>query len=201
MEIIKLNQENSLIETDFNKLVSAIKVGGVVVLPTDTVYGFSALAKNKKAVGKIYTLKKRDKHKPLIVLMKSFCMLRRFCYLNNYQYIYLKNRLEKGDILTVILKARQSSLNHLINKNGGLAVRIPRQSKLLMSLIKELDEPIVSTSLNISGETELIDLNNFEKKFNKSKVKLILDKGEIKKTKTSEILDIRDINKILSIRR
>jgi L-threonylcarbamoyladenylate synthase len=79
MEILKLQQKS------INKIVEFLNGGGVVVFPTDTVYGFLADAQNKKAVEKIYKIKKRPKLKPLAVFVKDLKMAKELAEINEKQ--------------------------------------------------------------------------------------------------------------------
>lgn len=196
---IKLNLEK-ITDLEMGIVVDYLKRSKVVVLPTDTVYGLSALASDQKAVRKIYALKRRESKKPLVILMKSFCMLREYCNLSRKQYLYLKEGLKGERPLTVILKNKDGKLKHLANEKGGLAVRIPRRSDFLIKLLKKINQPIVSTSLNISGQKEIKNLENIEKIFDLKDDDLILDGGELKNEKTSRIEDISDMKNIKVIR-
>lgn len=196
---IKLNLEK-ITDLEMGIVVDYLKRSKVVVLPTDTVYGLSALASDQKAVRKIYALKRRESKKPLVILMKSFCMLREYCNLSRKQYLYLKEGLKGERPLTVILKSKDGKLKHLANEKGGLAVRIPRRSDFLIKLLKKINQPIVSTSLNISGQKEIENLENIEKIFDLKDDDLILDGGELKNEKTSRIEDISDMKNIKVIR-
>ena len=91
-------------------------------------------------------------------------------------------------------------MKHLANEKGGLAVRIPRGSDFLIKLLKKINQPIVSTSLNISGQKEIENLENIEKIFDLKDDDLILDGGELKNEKTSRIEDISDMKNIKVIR-
>lgn len=199
MEKLKIKSE-ALSIVDIEKISRLINEGGVVILPTDTVYGLSAVASNKKSIERIYSIKKRKKQKPLIVLMKSFCMIRKYCRLNKKQYDYLREALKKREAISVVLRIKNNILKHLANESGGLAVRIPIRSDFLIRLIKKIDEPIVSTSLNLSGEDEILDLKNISEKLDEKNIDLVLDIGKIKKRKTSKIIDITDMNRIKLIR-
>jgi len=177
------------------------KAGKIGVIPTDTIYGLSALAKDKKAIAGIYKIKKRAKTKPLILLMKSFCMIRKYCYLNTKQYEYIKKELNAKKPLTVILRNKSKEFEYLANENQGLSVRIPQGNSFLMKVIKKINEPIVSTSLNLSGEKAILDLKNLDEKINIRQIDFILDIGKIKKAKASKIVDISNIKSIKLIRK
>lgn len=182
-------------------VIDAINQSGVVIIPTDTVYGLSALAKDGRAVEKIYAIKKRDRKKPLIVLMKSFCMLREYCFLNQQQYNYLKKALTGKRAVTVILKNKSKELAHLVGPNQTLAIRIPQQSDFLMQLLKKLKKPIVSTSLNLSGEKEILDLTNGAGREITKQVQFVVDMGKLKKRQPSKIVDISNMPTVKIIRK
>ncbi len=199
MKKIKINRNDFSLE-DIERVANSINSGEVVVLPTDTIYGLSCLADSKKSVERIYRIKKRSKEKPMIVLVKSFCMLRKYCFLSKRQYQYLKDEMNKNNPITVILKKRKSTLKKLPQTGNSIAIRIPTGSKLLMAILKKINRPIVSTSLNFSGEVEIKNLKKLENYFKKTTPDLIVDGGVLLRKKASKVVDIRDIEKIEILR-
>jgi len=199
MKIISLNLKKFSSE-DIEIISSELKKEKVLVLPTDTIYGLSSLATSERAVDKIYNIKNRSKAKPLIVLVKSFCMIREYCYLNQCQYDFIKKELAKNVPITVILKSRNNLLSCLLGEDGGMAVRIPKESNFLMEVLKNIDKPLVSTSLNISGKKSLENLDNLEKYFKKEKPNFVIDVGKLLEQKPSKIVDLRDANNIKILR-
>ncbi len=192
-----------------------IKKGKVVVLPTDTVYGLSAICTNPKSLNKINqikqrtAIKKREKH--FILLVKSFCMIRRYCYLNKKQYDFLKKEWTKNRSLSVILKKRSEvvlsnktiyKIGDTISNNDGVAVRLP-QNNFLIQLIKAMDEPIVSTSLNITGEKPLenVTIDKLKKYFKNYQPDIFINAGKLAKQKPSKLVDIRNMKAIKILRR
>lgn len=200
MKRIDLNI-NSFSSNEIEIVADSFKTGKIGVIPTDTIYGLSALAKNKKSINKIYEIKKRDKNKPLILLMKSFCMIRKYCYLNTRQYEYIKKELNAKKPLTVILKNKSKEFEYLTNESQGLSVRIPQGNSFLMKVMKKINEPIVSTSLNLSGEKAILDVRNLDEKINTKQIDFILNIGKIRKAKASRIVDISDMKNIKIIRK
>jgi L-threonylcarbamoyladenylate synthase len=198
---ITVKNINIFSDDEIKSVADMVRAGKVGVIPTDTIYGLSSLAEDKKAVHNIYKIKKRSPNKPLVLLMKSFCMIRKYCYLSKKQYDYIKKELLTEKPLTVILRNRNIELNHLANESGGISVRMPVNSQFLMKLIKKIDAPIVSTSLNVSGKKPIFDLKNLDQKINIKNIDFILDAGRIKKNKPSKIVDICDINNIKVIRK
>jgi len=205
MQIIKINLKK-IKDSDIQIIADSLKLGQVIVYPTDTVYGIGCLATNKKAINKVFKIKKIVPPKPLIVLVKSYCMLHDLCCVSKAQERCIRNvwppttrdaqnpkyKYNKQPT-TFILKSRGNLPKEIIGEGGSLAVRLPKND-FLMKLIKTINEPLVSTSLNITGQPLLTHLVNLEKYFKDIKPNLVIDAGEIKKTKPSKIIDIRNIN-------
>jgi len=204
MKFLKIDLDKYTKE-DIDFIAEEILAGKVVVLPTDTIYGLSAIATSQKAINKIYAIKKRKlkDQKHLILLAKSFCMVRRYCFLSKKQYNYLKEKWTEGErALTVILKGRREyfkklniELFEMISSDDGVAVRRPN-NKFLLDLIKKVDEPIISTSLNITGEKDLKNVSLTNEYFQDKKPDLVVDVGFLLKRQPSRLEDLRDINDI-----
>ncbi len=132
-----------------NKAVEILKSGGVILYPTDTVWGVGCDATNSEAVAKIYALKRSENKKAMIVLCHSLDMVAR--YFKRPMHIALE-LMELADTpLTVIMPGGAGVASNLIPEEGTLAIRIP-DHEFCKALIRRLGRPIVSTSANISGE-------------------------------------------------
>ena len=209
MKSIKIDLENYT-KKDIELIAREILVGKVVVLPTDTIYGLSAIVTNKQAIKKIYRIKKRisKQQKHLILLVKSFCMVRRYCYLSKKQYAYLKGQWMEGKrALTVILRGKREyfqkqniDLFELISDDDGVAVRRPND-KFMLELLRVIDEPIVSTSLNITKQDDLKDISLIDNYFKKEKPDMVINAGKLPKRRASKIVNLLDMNKIKIIRK
>lgn len=186
--------------------------GKVVVYPTDTIYGIGCLADNRQAVANVFKIKKRAFDKKVILLVKSFCTVHDYFFVSRKQDEYLRkvwapksndlNRLESlpnKDAVSVILKSRKILPDFLENEMGGIAVRIPK-NRFLLDLLKKINKPIVSTSLNISGKDNLEDLDNLENYF-KIMPDLVVDAGKLKKKKPSKLFDITNIKEVKILRK
>ena len=200
MEVLEINKE-----TDLKNVVGKLKLGQVGVMLSDTVYGLSCLVGDKLAIQKIYDLKKRARSKPFLILVSDFLMLKKYFSFDLKQENILK-KYWNNDIIyptTFILSAKNNLSKLLgIDKKQGVAVRLPK-NKFLIKIIKSLDEPIVSTSCNVSGQPII---NNFKEIVSLSNINLIKPDFLVKfknikpKRKSSQILDIRDSNNIKQIR-
>lgn len=197
MKKIKINL-NKTTKEQIDLIVRYLKQGKVVVLLTDTIYGLHCLATDKKAIDRVYKTKKRSRKKPLIILVSSISMLKKYCYVNKKQTEFLK--IARKRPTTVVLKCKQSLPNELTAGSASVAVRLPKNN-FLIKIIRKVKKPIVSTSLNIEGKRSLTTLNNLDKYFKKSQPDLVIDTGKTKKAKPSRLIDIRDIKNIKVLRK
>lgn len=136
-------------EDDIKKAVEVMKKGGVILYPTDTVWGIGCDATNADAVAKVYAIKHRDDSKALICLVDSDARIQR--YVRNVPEVAW-NLLELAEKpTTVILDNAVNLAPNLIAEDGSIAMRITREP-FSKELCYRFQKPIVSTSANISGE-------------------------------------------------
>lgn len=179
MEIIKIKESEAVLTA-----VKTIEKGGVVIFPTDTVYGFLADAGNKKATEKIYKIKKRPKSKPLAVFIKDLEMAKEMTEINQEQENILKTKWPGK--YTFILKRKKSIGSEI----RSVALRIPKY-KFLNDLLNKINKPLVQTSVNISGQPPLTKIKDIIEKFGRTGLPiLIIDAGDLKKAKPSTIIDL-----------
>lgn len=134
-----------------------MKQGGVILYPTDTVWGIGCDATNAEAVAKVYKIKKRDDSKALICLVDSDARLQR--YVRNVPNV-------AWDILdiatkptTIILDGGINLAPNLIAEDGSIALRITKEP-FSHELCYRFQKPLVSTSANISGEPAAANYND-----------------------------------------
>jgi tRNA threonylcarbamoyl adenosine modification protein (Sua5/YciO/YrdC/YwlC family) len=193
---IKIDPRN-ITKKKLDLIVEYFKLGKVVIYPTDTIYGIGCLADNCKAIERIYKIKKRKRDKPLLILVSSISMLNKYCYISEKQRNYLET-VWPGPV-SVILKSKGKLPSILSAKLRTLAARLPK-NELLVTMIKNLGVPIVSTSLNLSNQP-ILGVNNLERYFPSLCPDLIVYDGDAKRVKPSKLLDIRDINNIKILRK
>lgn len=131
---------------------AAVRSGGVVVFPTDTVYGIGCDPYDAAAVGRIYAIKSRDRSKPLPVLVKSAREASAIASLGAAAGI--AERFWPG-ALTIIAELADAALAVPLGLEGGVAVRVPGCGCTLGLL--ERCGPLVGTSANVSGEPPFSD--------------------------------------------
>ena len=184
-------------------ITGSLKQGQVVVLPTDTIYGLSCLAKNVRAIKKIYNLKKREPHKPLIVLMSDLNMVKKFTFVSSRQEKFLKKIWSSQEApTTVILKSRGKLPMEISSQVDGLAIRLPKL-KFLIKIIKAVNHPLISTSLNLSGQPEIKRVKNLENYFpiKKNQPDLVVDIGSSPRKKASRLIDLRREDQVIVLRK
>ena len=140
-------------EEDIRQAVDTMRQGGVILYPTDTVWGIGCDATNAEAVKRVYEIKQRDDSKSLICLVDSDARLQR--YFRNVPDVawQLIDSLKEGDSkpTTLILDGAINLAENLIAEDGSLGVRITHEA-FSKELCYRFQKAIVSTSANISGE-------------------------------------------------
>ncbi|OIQ22824.1 L-threonylcarbamoyladenylate synthase [Lacinutrix sp. MedPE-SW] len=128
--------------------VTVLKQGGIILYPTDTVWGIGCDATNYNAVKKVYKLKNREESKALICLVNNYSMLEKHVdNVPNIAYDILDLAINPT---TVIYDNPAGVAENLIAEDNTLAIRVT-QDKFCQHLIKYLGKPIVSTSANLAG--------------------------------------------------
>ncbi|RXG28741.1 L-threonylcarbamoyladenylate synthase [Leeuwenhoekiella palythoae] len=134
---------------EVNESLGVLKRGGLLLYPTDTVWGIGCDATNANAIDKIYALKKRKESKALICLVSDMKMLNQFVEeIPEVAYNILKYASQPT---TIIYDKPIRIAENLLGEDNTLGIRIV-QDEFCRTLIKKLGKPLVSTSANISGE-------------------------------------------------
>ena len=169
------------------KSINILKKGGVIVYPTDTLYGFGVDANNNYAIERINKLKNR--HSPMSVIACRFEQAMSWTNIKEKDIEIAKKILDSSS--TLILDAKKNIVsNKILGKNNTtLGVRIPKH-KYCYDISKEYDKPITTTSVNRSGEQPLNDPKSISKIFGKN-IDLLIDDGKIKKSAGSKIYELR----------
>lgn len=146
-------------EEDIRNAVETMRKGGVILYPTDTVWGIGCDATNAEAVAKVYEIKRRDDSKAMICLVDSDARLQR--YVRNVPSVAW-DLLDCADKpLTVILDGAVNLAPNLIADDGSVAMRITKEP-FSKELCYRFQKAIVSTSANISGEPAAQNFNDID---------------------------------------
>jgi len=188
MEVIKINRKTP--ETSkMKQITSALKLGKVVVLPTDTSYGLCADALNTQAIEKIFDIKQRSRRKPISVIMRDLEMIKGITWVQQREEKVLDHYLPGP--FTFILNRKEVMPGSLNLEGDSIGVRMP-SNLIIKGIMQEIDFPITATSANISGEKSVYSIKTLLKKFAKQEVKpdLVVDAGKLPKIKPSTIVDL-----------
>lgn len=134
---------------DIQKAVETLRAGGIIIYPTDTVWGIGCDATNAAAVEKIYRMKRRDDSKAMICLVDSDARLQR--YVRNVPAVAWDIIDLATKPTTLILDNGVNLAPNLLAEDGSIAIRITHED-FSKELCFRFQKPIVSTSVNISGE-------------------------------------------------
>ena len=136
------------INSDIKRACEVLRNGGIILYPTDTVWGIGCDATNAEAVAKIYALKRSENKTSMIVLCRDADMIVR--YVNKAPGIAFEVMELSEKPLTLILEGAVGVAPNLIPESKTLGVRVP-QHEFCQALLRKFGKPIVSTSANISG--------------------------------------------------
>lgn len=136
-------------QNDIKKSLEILKNGGVILFPTDTVWGIGCDATNIEAVQRIYKIKKREESKSMLILMENQALLDR--YINNIPEIAWDLIEISTTPLTIIYPGAKNLAPNLIASDGSIGIRFTKEN-FTSRLIQQFRKPLVSTSANISGE-------------------------------------------------
>lgn len=138
----------SAIDTEVQNAAKILLNGGIIIYPTETVWGIGCMANNENAIEQIYKIKGRDKNKPLLVLVNEFSMIEQLK--KNLSPLEVK-WLNHPEPTTVILDEIHNVAPNLVGHNNSLGVRITAD-EFCKKLIQIIGVPLVSTSANFSGK-------------------------------------------------
>ena len=160
---------------DIDAAVSILRLGGLVAMPTETVYGLAADATNENAVLKIFKAKGRPAYNPLIIHVKNTRMAEEYTQWNDVAQT-LAEKFWPGP-LTIVLPSR---INSKIAKTAraslpSIAVRMPNHP-VALNILDQLDRPLAAPSANISGKISSTSADHVLKNLNK-KIDAIIDGG------------------------
>lgn len=143
-----MKQSDPEFEVDLKAAVDCIKKGGIILYPTDTIWGIGCDARNSDAVKRIYDLKKREDSKSMLVLVNNEVALEKI--VDNIPDITWELLEAAVNPLTIIYDNANGVAPELMAEDGSLGIRLTKE-KFSNELCRRTGAPIVSTSANISG--------------------------------------------------
>ncbi|MFH0838823.1 MAG: L-threonylcarbamoyladenylate synthase [Candidatus Omnitrophota bacterium] len=179
-EYVSIDPEKPDIQV-IKKAAAVLKKGGIIAFPTETVYGIFANARNKKAVERLYRIKKRPKDKPFAVLINKFSELKKFNVIISPAASKMLKKYWPGP-LTAILKTKEGV---------AMGFRMP-DYKAVLTLLEYTNAPLFASSANTSGEKECVDAEDILKNF-KKEIDMIVDAGKSPLGMPSTVVDFTTI--------
>ena len=186
MKVILLSKKS--FKKEIKIALNILQNGGVIVCPTDTVYGLLANATNRKAVQKVFVIKKRKEKKPLPIFVKDIAMAKTLAKTSFLQEKYMK-KVWPGKT-TLVLKSKG-----VLPKETGtkeyIGMRIVKH-KFIQAILKEINTPLTGTSANLAGKPSLSNSKDVVKIFEKEKYKpdMVIDAGKLPYSRPSKVIDI-----------
>ena len=191
MKQIKLNLSKPEIKIKaINECVKVLKQGGLIVCPSDTVYGLLADAGNDKAIIKLTQFKNRPAGKPISIFVSDFSLLKEYVYTSKIAQNILEELLPGP--FTLILPAKNKASNLLKSEKGTLGVRIPDYD-FITGLVKKYGKAVSATSANLAGQSPHYSIKSLLKQLSekkKSLIDLVIDSGILPRNKPSTVVDL-----------
>ncbi len=180
-KIITINDNNIYRNTS-----EVLKKGGVIIYPTETLYGIGSYATDTNAINEIFKVKERARGKPFILLVSDLAMLEKYFIVPQI----VMNNADKfiQDPVTIIFDQKGELPGEISAGTDKIGVRIST-NPFVKELFTYIDTPIVSTSANMSGEENTYSSEQIIKLFD-NKVDLIIDSGNLPHSNGSSIIDI-----------
>lgn len=183
------NWSENINENELDNCIEVLSNGGIVIFPTETVYGIGTNAYCEKSVEKIYEIKERPEEKPLSILVSNVNEISKYAIINNSMEEQIIKNFMPGPI-TIILEKRPEVFNYITSGKNTIGIRIP-DNKIILKILEALKLPIVAPSANISGHPSGIELNEILPDF-ENKVDICIDGGKSELSESSTIVQVVD---------
>lgn len=168
-------------------IAGEVKRGGVIVYPTDTIYGLGCSALERAALERVFQIKGRARGKPLILLIAELGWVHELSSNLPPLFRKLAERFWPGP-LTMVLEASPMVLPEITGGTGTVALRLPG-SEFARRLVAACGVPLVSTSANISGEENIAEVRRLIELFGE-RVDLIVDAGDLESPVESTVVSL-----------
>jgi len=170
-------------------IMNAVRVlenGGLIIYPTDTVYGIGCSLYNKSALERLYRLKKKSKFDPISIIVKNIREASQYARISNNSFKILKHCLPGP--FTFILPASREIPKIMLSKRKEVGIRIPN-NEVCQAILEHFEYPIVNTSANIFTDELLNDPAEIQKHFDQH-VDLMLDADWLPDAQESTVINL-----------
>lgn len=183
LAIHPINPEPRLIE----RAVEVLRAGGIVIYPTDTVYGIGCSIESKKAIEKIHLIKHQKKEKPFSFVCSGLTHVSEYAIVSNMAFRTMKH-LIPGPYTFILPAAKMKQFPKiLVSKRRTVGIRVP-DSPITLALVSGLGHPVLSTSVTLEDGTLLNEPDEIVEHFN-NRVEMIIDAGPLH-TGPSTVIDL-----------
>lgn len=190
--LIEINPDNPQARL-IDKIVACLKDGGVIAYPTDTYYGIGCDIMNKKAIEKVYQIKKRDPGKPFSFICSDLKHISDYAKVTNSAYRTLKRCLPGP--YTFILEGSKLVPKIMLNKRKNAGIRVP-DNAICMAIIQNLGNPIISTTATYEDDEPILDGWMISETY-PNQIDIVIDGGVVPNRPSSVISLIDDVPEIL----
>jgi tRNA threonylcarbamoyl adenosine modification protein (Sua5/YciO/YrdC/YwlC family) len=182
--LVRINPQNPQPRL-IRRVVEVLGNGGIIAYPTDTVYGFGCSLYQKKAIERIYLIKRSEKNRPFSFICADLKDISLYCQVTNYAYKIMK-RLLPGPY-TFVLEGTRLVPKIMLTKRKTAGIRVPN-NPICLALVKELGHPIITTSAKLSDGEALYDPADIDRHLGKS-LDLVIDGGMLV-SEPSSVIDL-----------
>ncbi|MEE9435044.1 MAG: L-threonylcarbamoyladenylate synthase [Candidatus Adiutricales bacterium] len=190
--ILKLDPVNPQ-PRHITRVTEALREGKIIAYPTDTYYGIGCDLYQKKAIEKIYRLKKRSLKKPFSFICADLKDISQYARVSNYAYRTMR-RLLPGPY-TFILDGTRLVPKIMLSPRKEAGIRVP-DSQICMALVKALGNPIITTTASNAADVPLTDPQEIETLF-KDSIEIVIDGGAVPSEPSTVVSLIEDTPKII----
>lgn len=195
MKTLIYDWKEKINEDELENVIKIIENGGVVIFPTDTVYGIAANSLDEEAIKKLFDLKERNDNKPICVLTSSVDKIKKVAYVRDEEQKIIDQYMPGA--LTIILDKKDNVSDVLTSNLKTVGVRIPN-NEIALRILEKLEYPLATTSANISGKEAAVKKEDLITEFD-GRVDIIID-GGITDLKVSSTIVKLDNNEIKILR-
>lgn len=175
------------------RVTEALREGKIIAYPTDTYYGIGCDLYQKKAIEKVYRLKKRNLKKPFSFICADLKDISQYARVSNYAYRTMR-RLLPGPY-TFILDGTRLVPKIMLSPRKEAGIRVP-DSQICMALVKALGNPIITTTASNADDVPLTDPREIETLF-KGLIEIVIDGGAVPNEPSTVVSLIEDTPKII----
>lgn len=170
--LLSVNPENPQPRL-ISRVVENLQQGGVIIYPTDTIYGLGCDIFNRKGVKKIFQIKQRDQRKPFSFICSDLAEVANYARVSNFAFKIMKRHLPGP--YTFVLEASRIVPDALMTKQKTVGIRIP-DNHICQAIVSALGHPLVTTSANISGDATPQDPEDLHESMGRM-VDIVVDGG------------------------